>query len=352
MDRLNVGIIGTGWCGGIRAEASAKNGLVDQLHICEIKEDRLKEVADLTNPTSATLDYKDLLKNDDIHAIMISTTPESTHYPIAKETLEAGKHLLLEKPISRTLTEADELIGLAEKNKVQFTIGYSQRFRSKYAYVREKFIDGTLGEPVSVLISRNITTQLSKRITGRTRLSPAAMEATHDLDYALWCLAPRKPVRVYSQQVEKVLIKNSNSADCQFIMVTLDDGTVVTVGAGWVLPPSYPNYSSTKMEFIGSKGAIILDDTHNDVTIMTGERGIEYPMSSMPGEPVGHVNAGPMAEETNNFIDAILFNKPVIVKPREARVVMELYQAADLSAERGEPINLPINIDPLEEGLA
>ena len=140
------------WCGGIRAEASAKNGLVDQLHICEIREDRLKEVADLTNPTSATLDYKDLLKNDDIHAIMISTTPESTHYPIAKETLEAGKHLLLEKPISRTLTEADELISLAEKNKVQFTIGYSQRFRSKYAYVREKFIDGTLGEPVSVLI--------------------------------------------------------------------------------------------------------------------------------------------------------------------------------------------------------
>ena len=74
-------------------------------------------------------------------------------------------------------------------------------------------------------------------------------------------------------------------------------------------------------------------------------------MSSMPGEPVGHVNAGPMAEETNNFIDAILFNKPVIVKPREARVVMELYQAADLS-ERGEPINLPINIDPLEAGQA
>jgi len=93
----------------------------------------------------------------------------------------------------------------------------------------------------------------------------------------------------------------------------------------------------------------MVDDSHNDVTIMTGERGIEYPMSSMPGEPVAHVNAGPMAEETNNFINAILFNKPVIVKPREAKVVMELYQAADLSAERGEPINLPMNIDPLKE---
>ncbi|MBH20213.1 MAG: oxidoreductase [Rhodobiaceae bacterium] len=349
MDRLNVGIIGTGWCGGIRAEASAKNGLVDELHIAEIREDRLKEVSELTNATSATTDYNELIKNDNIHAIMISTTPESLHYPMAKEALEAGKHVLLEKPIARTLSEADELIKIAANNKVQFTIGYSQRFRSKYAYVREKFQDGTLGEPVSVLITRNITTSLSKRIVGRTRLSPAAMEATHDLDYALWVLAPRKPVRVYSQQVEKVLIKNANSADCQFIMVTLDDGTVVTVGAGWVLPPSYPNYSSTKMEFIGSKGAIMVDDSHSDVTIMTGDRGIEYPMSSMPGEPVAHVNAGPMAEETNNFINAILFNKPVVVKPEEARVVMELYQAADLSAERGEPVNLPMNIDPLDK---
>ena len=107
--------------------------------------------------------------------------------------------------------------------------------------------------------------------------------------------------------IKKVLIKNANSADCQFIMVTLDDGTVVTVGAGWVLPPSYPNYSSTKMEFIGSKGAIMVDDSHSDVTIMTGDRGIEYPMSSMPGEPVAHVNAGPMAEETNNFINKKFF---------------------------------------------
>jgi myo-inositol 2-dehydrogenase/D-chiro-inositol 1-dehydrogenase len=136
MDRLNVGIIGTGWCGGIRAEASAKNGLVDELHIAEIREDRLKEVSKLTNATSATTDYNELINNDNIHAIMISTTPESLHYPMAKEALEAGKHVLLEKPIARTLTEADELIKIAADNKVQFTIGYSQRFRSKYAYVR------------------------------------------------------------------------------------------------------------------------------------------------------------------------------------------------------------------------
>ena len=111
---------------------------------------------------------------------------------------------------------------------------------------------------MSVLISRNITTQLSKRITGRTRLSPAAMEATHDLDYALWCLAPRKPVRVYSQQVEKVLIKNSNSADCQFIMVTLDDGTVVTVGADGYCHQVIPITHQQKWNLLGQRARLFL----------------------------------------------------------------------------------------------
>ena len=75
MDRINVGIIGTGWCGGIRADASAANPLVDELHIAEIREDRLEEVKAATNPVTATTDHRELLENPDIHAVMISATP-------------------------------------------------------------------------------------------------------------------------------------------------------------------------------------------------------------------------------------------------------------------------------------
>src|SRR3989304_2025680 len=100
MEQLNVAVIGTGWCGGIRAETCAASPYVGQLHIAEIKEERLKEVAGKTNPISATTNYRELLANPDIHAVMISTTPETTHYPIAKESLQAGKHVLLEKPMA------------------------------------------------------------------------------------------------------------------------------------------------------------------------------------------------------------------------------------------------------------
>src|ERR1019366_6932432 len=172
----------------------AASAFVNELHIAEIKEERLQEVAAKTKPATATTDYRTLLENKTIDAVMISTTPEPTHYPIAKEALLAGKHVFLEKPIAMEMWEADELIALSKKKKLSFTIGYSQRFNPKFAYVKRSIEDGTIGEPVSALVSRHITRGLGKKIGGRVKLSPAAMEATHDIDFVLWCLAPRKPI--------------------------------------------------------------------------------------------------------------------------------------------------------------
>ena len=90
MRTINVGVIGTGWCGGIRANTCASSALVGELHIAEVNAERLREVQKETNPTVATNDYHELISNDGIDAIMVSTTPETTHYPIAKESLLAG----------------------------------------------------------------------------------------------------------------------------------------------------------------------------------------------------------------------------------------------------------------------
>jgi len=62
----------------------------------------------------------------------------------------------------------------------------------------------------------------------------------------------------------------------------------------------------------------------------------------MPGENVGHVYAGPMARETDHFAACVAHDRPVLVTPEEARQVMEVYIAADLSAERNEPVSLPL----------
>ncbi len=337
---FEMGIIGVGWCGGIRAITAADNPQVSKLHICDIKPDRLSEVTKLSKPASFTTDYREILANPNVKMVMISTTPESTHYPICKDALHAGKHVLIEKPIAQQRHEADELIALAEKKGLVLSVGYSQRFNPRVAYIKKVIEEGTIGEPVTALSSRNLAADLGGRIQGRTKLSLAAMEATHDLDFLLWCLAPRKPIRVFSQIAAK---RNKDVPDHQWTLVTLDDGTTITVGAGVIMPPGHPQYCQTYMQIMGTKGCLTVYDDRSEVTLNTLEHGIRYPMSTMPGEFVGHVFEGPMATETNYFIDCCTRGKPVMVKIGEARQVMEVYIAADISAERNEPVTLPRN---------
>ena len=313
--QVEAAVIGTGWCGGIRSETLSRSALVDRLHICEIRPERLAEVKKLTNPATATLDYQDITKNPNISVVYVCTTPEHTHFPIARDCLQAGKHVLLEKPIALELWEADTLITLAKRGNLKFTIGYSQRFNTK--------------------------------IAKRVKLSPVVMESTHDLDFVFWLLEPAKPVRVYSQGAYGYMKPVNGSYDIMWSTVTMDNGMLVAIGGGWNLPPSYPNYCATWIEITGTEGSLFLDDTQRDNWLTTVSEGTRFPMSTMPGEQVDHVFAGQMGPETIHFLESCLLDGPVMVTPESARMVMEAYTAADLSAERNAPVDLPLTNESL-----
>jgi len=351
MNQLNVAVIGTGWCGGIRAIACAQHPLCNELHIAETNPDRLAEMAAATNPVTATDNWETLIGRDDIDVMMISATPETLHYPMAKAALEAGSHVLLEKPIALRLEEADELIDIAESNDLKFTVGYSQRFNAKQAFAKRSLVAGDLGEPSSILVSRHIGRNLGAKIGNRIKLSPAAMEATHDIDFAMWCLEPRRPVRVYSQNSFGVR-REMGLPDTQLTVITMDDGVVVTINAGMSLPNHYKNASTTWIEVIGTEGSIFADDSHRDIVVNTTERGIQFPLSTMPGEAVDQMYAGPMERETIAFLEAVMYDRPVMVEPRLARMTMEVYMAADLSADLNEPVELPLSADQMGLALA
>jgi len=72
------------------------------------------------------------------------------------------------------------------------------------------------------------------------------------------------------------------------------------------------------------------------------KRGMVLPLSTMPGEEVSHVYQGPMQAETNHFIEAVALDRPVLVTPEQARQVMKMTLAADLSAESNQPVRLPL----------
>ena len=341
-DRIGVAVIGTGWIGEIRAHNCARHPLVEDLFLAEIDTAKAEKVAANTGARLWTTDYRELLRRDDVHAVIVSTTPESTHYPIARDALLAGKHVLLEKPMALTLREADELVEIARSQRLKFTIGYTQRFNPKYAFVKECIVSGRIGRPVTALVSRSAPLGLGQKLATRSGLTPTQMEATHDLDFVLWCLQDARPVRVYAQSAYKVMRgMGVNAPDCVWTIVTMDDGTVLTVGANWILPPTHPRAIIATIEFWGTEGSLIIDDTHREVLFYQPD-GLSIPMSTMPGEQIMHVFQGPMQAETWHFIDCVVHDRAVLVTPEQARRVMEVTLAADLSAEIGKPVELPM----------
>src|SRR5579875_2751490 len=96
---INVAVIGTGWIGELRAISCAGSPLVGKLYLVEPNEARARQVAAKTNAHQWTTDYHDLL-DADVNAVIITATPETTHYPIARDWLKARRHVLLEKPMA------------------------------------------------------------------------------------------------------------------------------------------------------------------------------------------------------------------------------------------------------------
>jgi predicted dehydrogenase len=348
---VRLGIIGTGWVGLTRARTAAADGRVTELHLADINPETVRRAAAETGATSRATDYKELLDANQVDAIIISAAPEDTHYPIARDCLAAGKHVLLEKPMALTLDEADDLIEVAEATGTTFTVGYSQRFQPKFAFVREQFDSGALGEPTTILISRHLTRELGAKIASRGPLGPVQMEATHDIDLALWWLHPRRPKRIYAQSANGIMLDPYALPDCAWIMITMADGAVVTIGADWSLPTESPGYSSVMAEVVGTGGGVFVDESHRDLLLTTHQGGILRPLSTMPGEPVGSVYRGPMEAETRHFIECVAFGRTPVVTARQARLVMAVTLAADLSAERSEPVSLD-EIDEAPPGEA
>ncbi len=83
----------------------------------------------------------------------------------------------------------------------------------------------------------------------------------------------------------------------------------------------------------------------------TMDGGTVFPLSTMPGEAVLHAYAGPMERETLHFIEAVALDRDVLVTGPQARNAMEIYMAADLSAQRNAPVSIPLVADEIEEAL-
>lgn len=142
---LKLGILGCGTiCQAAHFEASMKAKNVELIAICDIAEDLLKQMEDTYHPKKVYTNYEEMLKDEEIDAVIIGIA-DQFHVTCAKQSLEHGKHVLVEKPLGVTVEECEELKELSEKSNLVVQVGNMKRFDHGIQFVK-KFVEEEIGD--------------------------------------------------------------------------------------------------------------------------------------------------------------------------------------------------------------
>ncbi len=353
---LKVAIIG---CGGIGTSkhmpSLAKIPEVEMTAFCDIIPERAQESAKKFGAEGAKVytDYRELLKDGSIDVVHVCT-PNKSHADISVAALEAGKHVMCEKPMAKTTADALRMVEAAKRTGKKLTIGYQNRYRSDSQYLQKLCSDGELGEiyyaKAHAIRRRAVPTWgvfLNEEEQGG---GPLIDIGTHALDLTLWMMNNYKPKSVMGSVYKKLgSKKNAANAwgswdpekftveDSAFGFITMENGATIVLESSWAL--NSREVGEAKTTLCGTEAGA---DMKEGLTINGEKYGKLY--ITKPELNAGGVDFfeaekdSPADREARMWINSILTDGEVVVTPEQAYVVTQILEAIYESAKIGKPV--------------
>lgn len=352
---VGVAVVGAGSIGSLRAEISHRHPSVDFLAVCDIDEDKARRLAASAEADVWTTDAREIVTRDDVDAVIVAST-EDAHYEPAMAAVQAGKSLLVEKPLTILPDEGHKLLAAADEYGVRVYTGFTQRFRRRYLAIKEHVNQGYIGDVTSAKATIYLAESVARAVISRAgTTTPSINTMTYLFDLLTWYLDGRRPVSAYAAGSTKGRIHEEFGApDSTWCVLTYEDGTVANLGVSWELPEFWPAYVATMdFELFGREGTVSVKDDHRDV-LMASRKPIPSPYtpdatmhvamlgSYMPGDWALGEHFGAMQEETHAFINSVGQGRqdPILATGAEGLDVLQISRAVDESATTGRIVTL------------
>ena len=261
MGKLVAAQIGTGYWGPNVANSFLATERVDLRWICDIDSGSLAALGARHPEARQTTDIDPILKDPEVDFVVI-VTPTKTHYPIAKAVLQAGKHVLVEKPVTTDVAEAEELKDLAEKAGLVFMVGHVFQYNASIMVLKDMIENGELGEINYLSLTR---TNLGPV---RTDVNALWDLVSHDA-YIMMDLLGSEPVAVSAMGHAYL---NKDVEDVVFATFTFGSGAMAHVHASWLNPRKV-----RQITVVGSKKMAVWDDLDMEHPICVYEKRVEHP---------------------------------------------------------------------------
>jgi UDP-N-acetylglucosamine 3-dehydrogenase len=332
MRTIQYGVIGLGFFGEHHAQAAASLPQVELRGLASKQDKRRKQLMRRFSVPHGYRDYHELLADPEIDAVSIVTHVDDHAEPTIA-ALRAGKHVLVEKPMARTVADCERMIEAAEKHGRILMVGHICRFNPRYAVVRERVRAGELGKVVSLYARRNIPAARSRTVL--EKIGPLLGDGIHDTDLMLW-MTGAKVKSVYALTHSE---RRLRFPDIGWAMYRFDNGAIGVIENAWFLPEGTPFRIHEQMELIGTAGSAYVHGGDMNVVVQ-GAGGLDCPDTlywpTMHGVPAGALRA-----EIEHFVGCVARGEPsTVVTPAEARDAVAVLAAAERSAALGKVVRL------------
>jgi predicted dehydrogenase len=327
---MRVGIIGTGFMGTTHAAGWAETPATIAGFLSEPPE-ASTPLAGLYNakvyPTLAAM-------LAEVDAVDICT-PTHLHHPHVLQAAAAGKDIICEKPLARTIPAAQEMMAACRAAGVKLLVAHVVRFFPEYARARELVAAGEIGQPAVLRLSRGSfrPKKAADNWFADVEKSGGMMLdlMLHDFDYARWLAG----------EVESVFAKNISAAhpnapvDHGLAILKHRGGAISHIEGSWAYPP--PMFR-TRLEIAGSDGWLeYSSDKQATIGLHLHQQQTAVPDVALPRNPLSE---SPYTTQIKAFYEAIAHNAPVPVSAVDGLVAVQIALAASQSAQTGLPVNL------------
>lgn len=348
-NQLNIGVIGAGsW-----ATSAHIPGIIQhkKAHLRAVQNRTKRKVTQVAKDFGADLafeDYRELVRAENLDAVVVSSTP-NVHYEHAKYALEHGKHTLIEKPMTFTVAQAQELCDIAAAKNLKFLVSCPWHYTRHAIEARRLIREGVLGgiKMISILMTNPIDKLLKGINTSPTHgmndvyiepdegsfSDPSVAgggqiycQVSHAGAYLSY-LTGARPEEVYA----KFDYAGSQNDIYDTLSITLDNGTLVSLASTGATPLSIRNY---EVRIYGTEGILLLE-------LWKGSMAY-YPFEGMPKEflALSEDEIYPDKAPVLNFIDACLGLAPNKSPCEHGVAAMQIIEAACLSNKNGKPVKI------------
>jgi predicted dehydrogenase len=354
---IKVGIIG---CGGIangkHLPSLSKLAQVELAAFCDFEEHKALSAKEKYGIASsvAVSDYRKVLADPSIDVVHICT-PNNSHAEIAIAALEAGKHVMCEKPMAITSTDAKAMVDAAKRTGKKLSIGYQNRYRADSLYLKQLCEDGELGDiyyaKALAIRRRAVPTWGVFLDQEKQGGGPLIDIGTHSLDLTLWMMDNYKPYSVTGSVFHK-LGSRENSAnawgpwdpeefkveDSAMGFIKMENGATIVLESSWAI--NLVNIGEAKTILCGTEGGA---DMENGLRINGEHKSRLYDKQINLKAGGVAFNEGSSTEteadlEARLWIECIQNDTAPLVTPEQAFVVSQILEAVYESARTGKTI--------------